>query len=83
MRPDKTNVEQASTIRRILTSIANHHDVWLELLENGCSALTHLNLSPEAQTAISSGDVQWMYENVGDITEKQKDFLHRRRKCLA
>jgi hypothetical protein len=41
-------------------------------------ALDDYHLSNEAKAAIASGDLKWINENVGELTQKQLMFIYKR-----
>jgi hypothetical protein len=47
-------------------------------METGTTALESYNLSNEARAAIASGDLKWINENVGELTQKQLMFIYKR-----
>jgi len=47
-------------------------------MENGSVALENYTLSSEAKAAIASGDLKWINENVGELTQKQLMFIYKR-----
>ncbi len=51
---------------------------WRDLMENGTIALENYDLSNEAKAAIASGDLKWINENVGELTQKQLMFIYKR-----
>jgi len=51
---------------------------WRDLMENGPLALEGYQLSSEAKAAIASGDLKWINENVGELTQKQLMFIYKR-----
>jgi YesN/AraC family two-component response regulator len=53
-------------------------DFWRDLMENGALALADYHLSSEAKAAIASGDLKWINENVGELTQKQLMFIYKR-----
>ena len=71
-------VAQGLTVKQVLNKANNDQDFWVDLLENGSLALSEFNLSSEAKAAIASGDVQWVYDNVGDLPEREMAFLYKR-----
>lgn|GEM_PF-1613075 len=71
-------VDQGSIVKQVLNKAIDNPDFWLELLENSSSALSQYKLTREAKAAIASGDVQWVNENVGGLTEKEKAYLYHR-----
>ena len=61
----------------ILDRTADDPDMFDRLFIEGSEALKDFDISPEAKTAITSGDVRWIEENVGKLTEKQMMVLVR------
>jgi len=51
---------------------------WTDLMEQGSRALADYRLSSEAKAAITSGDLKWINENVGELTQKQLMFIYKR-----
>ena len=51
---------------------------WRDLLEKGSIALKGYRLSSEAKAAIVSGDLKWLRDHVGDLTQKQLRFIYKR-----
>ena len=51
---------------------------WTDLMETGSSALGEYHLSSDAKAAITSGDLKWINENVGELTQKQLMFIYKR-----
>jgi hypothetical protein len=47
-------------------------------MESGSSALEGYSLSSEAKAAIISGDLRWINEHVGELTQKQLRFIYKR-----
>jgi len=47
-------------------------------MENGSPALADYQLSNEAKAAIAAGDLKWINENVGELTQKQLMFIYKR-----
>jgi hypothetical protein len=62
----------------VLNRTAEDPDFWLELMENGSAALAEYQLSGRAKYAISQGDLNWINENVGELTQKQLMFIYKR-----
>lgn len=65
-------------VKQVLNKAIDDPNFWVDLLENGSSALTEYNLSWEAKAAIVSGDVRWVYDNVADIQDREMTFLYKR-----
>ena len=73
-----TNSDQDQIVKQVLNKANDDSDFQLELLENGSAALSQFKLSSEAKAAIASGDVQWVNDNVDNVTESEKAFLYQR-----
>ena len=48
-----------------------------ELNDRGSDALGDYHLSGRAKAAIVSGDLKWMLEHVGELTQKQLVFIYK------
>ncbi|MGD9086829.1 MAG: response regulator [Desulfobacterales bacterium] len=69
---------QKREVLRVLDRTAEDPDFWLELMEKGSAALEDYQLSGRAKYAISQGDLNWINENVGELTQKQLMFIYKR-----
>jgi DNA-binding response OmpR family regulator len=69
---------QKREVLAVLSRTAEDMDFWLDLMENGSPALADYKLSNEAKAAIASGDLKWINENVGELTQKQLMFIYKR-----
>ena len=69
---------QKREVIQALNRTAEDGDFWRDLMENGTMALESYNLSSEARAAIASGDLKWINENVGELTQKQLMFIYKR-----
>jgi DNA-binding response OmpR family regulator len=79
----KAETEEEKLIQRrevlgVLSRTAEDMDFWSELMENGSVALADYQLSSEAKAAIASGDLKWINENAGELTQKQLMFIYKR-----
>ncbi|MEE4261246.1 MAG: response regulator [Desulfobacteraceae bacterium] len=79
----KAETEEEKLIQKrevlgVLSRTAEDADFWSDLMENGSPALTDYQLSSEAKAAITSGDLKWINENVGELTQKQLMFIYKR-----
>ena len=79
----KAETEEEKLIQKrevlgVLSRTAEDADFWSDLMENGSPALTDYQLSSEAKAAIASGDLKWINENVGELTQKQLMFIYKR-----
>jgi DNA-binding response OmpR family regulator len=69
---------QRREVIRVLSRTADDLDFWRDLMENGSPALTDYQLSDDAKAAIAAGDLKWINENVGELTQKQLMFIYKR-----
>jgi ActR/RegA family two-component response regulator len=79
----KAETEEEKLIQKrevlgVLSRTAEDTDFWSDLMENGSLALANYQLSSEAKAAIASGDLKWINENVGELTQKQLMFIYKR-----
>lgn len=69
---------QKREVIQVLNRTWEDGDFWTDLMENGSQALTDYHLSSQARAAITSGDLKWINENVGELTQKQLMFIYKR-----
>ncbi len=69
---------QKREVIRVLNRSAEDEAFWRDLMENGTSALDGYHLSWQARAAITSGDLTWINEHVGELTQKQLMFIYSR-----
>jgi DNA-binding NtrC family response regulator len=69
---------QRREVSRVLDRTAQDLRFWKELMETGSGGLRDYHLSNEAKAAIVSGDLKWIHENVGELTQKQLKFIYKR-----
>ena len=69
---------QKREVSLVLNRTAEDAEFWKDLMENGSNALEGYRLSMEAKAAIVSGDLKWINENVGELTQKQLVFIYKR-----
>ena len=69
---------QKREVIQVLNRSAEDADFWTDLMEIGSEALKNYELSGEAKAAIVSGDLKWINENVGELTQKQLMFIYKR-----
>jgi ActR/RegA family two-component response regulator len=79
----KAETEEEKLIQKrevlgVLSRTAEDTDFWTDLMESGSMALAGYKLSSEAKAAIASGDLKWINENVGELTQKQLMFIYKR-----
>ncbi len=69
---------QKRQVTQVLNRTTEDRDFWRELMEKGSKALEGYQLSLEAKAAIVSGDLKWINEHVGELTQKQLMFIYKR-----
>jgi DNA-binding NtrC family response regulator len=69
---------QKREVNRVLNRTAEDAEFWKELMQNGSAALQEYRLSDEAKAAVASGDLKWLNEQVGELTQKQLLFIYKR-----
>ncbi|HOC90756.1 MAG TPA: response regulator [bacterium] len=65
-------------VLEILDRTSDDPDFFDRLYMEGSEALKDYDISSEAKTAIATGDVKWIEENVGKLTDKQMMTMARR-----
>jgi DNA-binding response OmpR family regulator len=69
---------QKREVMRVLNRTSEDKEFWRDLMELGSDALRDYQLSQEAKAAIVSGDLKWINEHVGELTQKQLMFIYKR-----
>jgi DNA-binding NtrC family response regulator len=69
---------QKRQVIQVLNRTAEDKYFWRDLMENGSGALEGYQLSLQAKAAIVSGDLKWINEHVGELTQKQLMFIYKR-----
>ena len=69
---------QKREVIRALNRTSEDSRFWNALMEFGSTALEEYRLSNEAKAAIVSGDLRWINEHVGELTQKQLMFIYKR-----
>jgi len=69
---------QKRQVIRVLNRTADDSNFRGDLMENGSRALADYPLSAQAKAAIASGDLKWINENVGELTQKQLMYIYKR-----
>ena len=69
---------QKRHVIEVLNRTADDEDFWMNLMEKGSLALDAYVLSDEAKAAIASGDLRWINQNIGELTQKQLMFIYKR-----
>ena len=74
---NNTSIEKREVLK-VLNRTSEDENFWLHLMEEGSSALAEYTLTSEAKAAIASGNLQWINENIGELTQKQLMFIYKR-----
>lgn len=69
---------QKREVIKVLNRTTGDHQFWRDIMELGSAALEEYALRPEAKAAIVSGDLKWLNEHVGELTQKQLLIIYRR-----
>jgi DNA-binding response OmpR family regulator len=69
---------QKRQVIEVLNRTAEDAEFWGLLMEQGSEALSDYHLSSEAKAALAGGDLKWINENVGELTQKQLMFIYKR-----
>ena len=77
-KTDEEKLIQKREVIEVLNRTADDSKFCLNLMENGSQALNTYTLSSEAKAAILSGDLGWINQNVGELTQKQLMFIYKR-----
>jgi DNA-binding NtrC family response regulator len=75
---DEERLIQRREVIRVLDRTSQDLVFWRELMETRAGVLKSYHLSDEAKAAILSGDLRWINENVGELTQKQLMFIYKR-----
>ena len=75
---EKGRLIQKQEVILVLDRTSQDADFWRDLMETGSDALDGYNLSRRAKAAIVSGDLEWIKQNVGELTQKQLMFIYKR-----
>jgi hypothetical protein len=75
---EKGRLIQKQEVIRVMDRTSQDADFWRDLMETGSDALDGYNLSRRAKAAIVSGDLEWIKQNVGELTQKQLMFIYKR-----
>lgn len=77
-KQDPKKAIRETLVLQILDRTADDPEFCDRLYIEGSEALKDYDISPEAKAAIVSGDLKWIQENVGKLTEKQMVWLVQR-----
>jgi DNA-binding NtrC family response regulator len=68
---------QKKEVLKVLDRTIRDEKFWRMLMENPAEVLKEYRLSSEARAAITSGDLTWIKNNVGDLSKEQLTFIYR------
>ena len=75
-RPEGVDQEELKReVFRVLNRTSEDKEFWRTLMDMQTEALEAYKLNSEAKTAILSGDLQWLNEHIGELTQKQLTFV--------
>jgi len=77
----REKIIEKEQVIKVLDRASKDTEFWSELMENGSNALKDYRLSSEAKAAIVSGDIKWVRQNVGELTNDQLSYLLHRLEC--
>ncbi len=75
---EEERIIQKREVIQVMNRTWEDQAFWRDLMEKGSVALSEYRLSNEAKAAITSGDLKWINENVGELTQKQLMFIYKR-----
>ncbi len=79
MEPPRTErLNERQEVLRVLDRAYQDQTFWKELMGNGSALLEEVRLSSAAKAAIMSGDLNWLRENVGELSAEQLLFVNKR-----
>jgi DNA-binding response OmpR family regulator len=74
METEATVIEKRE-VAQVLERTAEDRGFWMDLMRQGSFALGGYRISNEAKAAIISGDLLWIKEHVGELSEKQLRWI--------
>ncbi len=77
-KTDAEKLIQKREVTEVLNRTADDSKFWVSLMENGSEVLKAYTLSSEAKAAILTGDLRWINQNIGELTQKQLMFIYKR-----
>jgi len=75
---EEERIIQKREVIQVMNRTWEDQAFWMDLMEHGSGALDGYRLSSDAKAAITSGDLKWINENVGELTQKQLMFIYKR-----
>jgi DNA-binding response OmpR family regulator len=74
METEATVIEKRE-VAQVLERAGEDRAFWADLMQKGSFALSDYRISNEAKAAIVSGDLLWIKEHVGELSEKQLRWI--------
>ena len=74
METEATVIEKRE-VAQVLERAGGDRGFWADLMQQGSFALGDYRISSEAKAAIISGDLLWIKEHVGELSEKQLRWI--------
>ena len=68
---------QKKEVIRVLDRTTKDEKFWRMLMESPSEVLKEYHLSSEARAAIASGDLDWIKNNVGELSKDQLMFIYK------
>lgn len=78
VRTEQERLIQKGEVIGVLNRASEDLTFWRDLMEKGSKALEGYRLSKEAKAAIVSGDLNWIRQQVGELTKDQLRFIYKR-----
>lgn len=69
---------QKREVLRALDLAAEDRYFWRHLMEDGSKALEGFSISSSAKAAVAVGDLGWINQNIGELTQKQLKYVLKR-----
>ncbi|MCK5837384.1 MAG: response regulator [Desulfobacula sp.] len=76
--PEEQNIIHKQEVVQVLELLANDINLRNDLLYYGSDALNKFDLTGPEKLAIITGDIQWIDQQIGPLTSKQKQWLEGR-----
>ncbi len=73
----KASIEKREVIK-VLNRTAEDNEFRISIMDHGSNALSDYTLSSAAKSAIASGDLKWINENIGELNQKQLMFIYKK-----
>jgi YesN/AraC family two-component response regulator len=76
-KAEETKLIQKKEVKKVLDRTIRDGKFWCMLMENPAEVLKEYHLSSEARAAITSGDLDWIKRNVGELSKGQLTSIYR------